>query len=310
VARSALDLALSAVRRFVADGMSERAPAIAYYAILSIFPALLLMFGALRFVGGDDAPQDIAAYASDHGASGALADALRSAVTSAREAPAPAAGGAGALGAVTTLYGASRAFTATGRALDAMDSDVRTGRSLRRRAQDLACTLLVLLGGLIVLLLLLVSGDVLSDALELIGISDGATTLYSAWRWVAVAVLSLLLVATIRWAAPSAPRPPLRLRSAGVLLTVTALLLEAAGFNFYLTTIAHYDATYGTFTAAVILMVWVWMGSATLLAGAEVDEVLEGRRRHRSGPGDGPGPASPGLDDARAGGRGEVEAGQ
>lgn len=305
MARSAFEVARSTLRRFVADGMSERAPAIAYYAVLSIFPALLLVFGALRFVGGDNAPDEIAAYTSEHGASGALASAVHDAVASAREAPAPAAGGAGALGAVTTLYGASRAFTATGRALDAMDGDVRTGRTLRRRAQDVGCTLLLLLGGLIVLLLLLVSGGVLSDVLELVGISQGATTLYSVGRWVAVAVLGLLLIAVIRWAAPSAPRPPLRLRSAGVLLTVAALLLEAAGFNFYLTTVAHYDATYGTFTAAVILMVWVWMASATLLAGAEVDAVMEDRRRPPPAADDGPRPASPGLDDAGTGGRGE-----
>ncbi len=298
MAHSAFEVARSTLRRFVADGMSERAPAIAYYAVLSIFPALLLVFAALRFVGGDAAPDAIAAYASEHGASGALASAVHDAVASAREAPAPAAGGAGALGAVTTLYGASRAFTATGRALDAMGGDARTGRSLRRRAQDIGCTLLLLLGGMTVLLLLLVSGGVLEDALELLGISPGATAASSAGRWIAIAVLSLLLIAVIRWAAPSAPRPPLRLRSAGVLITVAALPLEAAGFNFYLTTVAHYDATYGTFTAAVILMVWVWMASATLLAGAEVDAVIDDRRPPPPAADDGPRPASPGADDA------------
>jgi membrane protein len=277
VRSGALEVPVEAIRRYLADGMAERAPAIAYYAVLSIFPALLLMFAALRFVGGDDAPQAIAAYASGHGASGALASTLRAAVTSAREAPAPAAGGAGALGAVTLLYGASRAFTATGRALDAMGSPARPIRSLMRRAQDIGCTLLLVLGGLIALVLLLVSNKVLVDALTRAGVSGGATTLWSAARWGAVAVVGLLLVAMIRWAAPSAPRPPFRLRSAGVLLTVAALLVEAAGFNFYLTTMARYDATYGTFAAAVILMVWVWMASATLLAGAEVDAVLADR---------------------------------
>jgi membrane protein len=278
-----LGLVVRAVQRYLDDNMAERAPGIAYYGILSLFPALLLAFAAVRFIAGDSAPADIASYTQEHGASGAVAGALRSAAETAQKASAPTAGGAGLAGLLTLIYGASRAFTALGRAVDAIGRRTRRSRTIWRRAQDITWTLVLLGIAILAALLVSVSGAVLEDFLELIGIGGAAVTVWTIARWPVAAALTLLIVALVRWAAPTGKRRPFRLVSPGRLVTVGSLAVTTAGFNVYVTYLASYNATYGAFTAAIILMLWIWMAGSSILYGAELDAVLVERAAARAG---------------------------
>jgi membrane protein len=266
-----LALLVQAARRYVADGMLERAPALAYYGILSLFPMLLIGTALVRLVAGSGAASDLARYARDQGASSALADTVRSAVETAQAASTGAAGTAGLVGFVTLVYGASRAFTAAGRALDAVAHRASARRSPLRRAEDLGWTLVVLVMALVLLVLTLLSGQVLRAIADARGI--GGHTAWTIARWVALMVTALLIVAVVRWAAPTGGRPPFRLVSSGTVLSVGALLVATRGFDFYVSTIATYNTTYGAFAGAVILILWLWLAAGTFLLGAELDAV-------------------------------------
>lgn len=272
-----LGVGASTVQRYVADGMAERAPALAYYGIFSLFPALTLAFAVTRFVAGDGAPADVAEYSRDHGASGAVAGALRSAVQTAQEASEPTAGSAGVISLLTLVYGASRAFTAIGRAVDAIGRHAYQPRSALKRAQDIGWTLVLLAMGIIAFLLVTVSGRVLEELLGLFGIDGTDPTIWSVVRWPAAACIALIGVDLVRWTAPTGRRGPFRLMTAGRLFTVAALVTATVGYNVYITQIASYNATYGAFSAAIILMLWIWLAGSVLLFGAELDAVLDER---------------------------------
>jgi membrane protein len=272
-----LGLGARAVRRYLDDGMTDRAPTIAYYGILSLFPSLLLAFSLVRLVGGADAPADIASYAQGHGTSGAVAGALRSAATTARQAPVPTAGAIGAASVVTLVYGASRALTATGRALDVIGRRPGHGRSLARRAQDIGWTLVLLLLGLVAIGLVTISGHVLEDFLGLFGVSGAAVDVWSIARWPVVAALALVVVAVMRWATPSTRPRRFRLVTPGVVATVGILVVETVGYDIYVTSIASYNVTYGAFAGLVILLLWIWLAGTAILLGAELDAVLADR---------------------------------
>jgi membrane protein len=277
-----LGLAARTVQRYVADGMAERAPALAYYGMFSLFPALMLAFAVTRFLAGDGAPADVAEYSREHGASGAVAGALRSAVQTAQEASVPTAGSAGVASLLTLVYGASRAFTAIGRAVDAIGRRTYQPRSLLKRAQDIGWTLVLLAMGIIALLLVTVSGRVLEELVSLFGIDGTDPTIWSVVRWPLAACLALIAVDLVRWTAPTARRGPFRLMTAGRLFTVAALVMATVGYNVYITHIASYNATYGAFAAAIILMLWIWLAGSVLLIGAELDAVLDERAGRRS----------------------------
>ena len=64
----------------------------------------------------------------------------------------------------------------------------------------------------------------------------------------------------MRWSAPTGGRPPFRLVTPGAALSVGALLLVASvGFDVFVTNIASYDETYGAFTRAIVLILWLWL---------------------------------------------------
>jgi membrane protein len=270
-------IVLAGARRYLEDGLAERAPAMAYYGILSLFPMLLIGVALIRFVAGDGAADDLARYARDEGASGALTATLRSAVRTAQAADTTTAVTAGLVGFVTLMYGASRAFTASGRALDVVAHRGSTARSLTRRAQDLGWTLVVLLMVLAVLVVTALSGHVVAALGKLIGLDNRGV--WRIVRWPALVLLGLLIVAVVRWAAPTGTRPSFRLLSVGTVVSVLVLLVETVVFDFYVSAIATYNDTYGAFAGGIVLILWLWLASSAFLFGAELDAVLDERRR-------------------------------
>jgi membrane protein len=266
-----------AAQRYLADGMADWAASIAYYGMLSLFPVLMLAVGVVRFVGGADAPEDLTRYADEHGASSALATTLRSALDTAQSASRPSAGALGVAGILLLVYGASRAFTAAGRALDATDGRLPQPRTISRRLQDVGWTLLLILLGVVFVVLVLVSGRILRDLLGLVGLSGAGVTLWAILRWPAAALLLLVAFAIVRVTAPTAGHRRFRLFSIGSVVTAGIWLAASAGYAVYLSTLATYNATYGTFAGAVILLLWIWLSAAALLYGAELDVAISSR---------------------------------
>jgi membrane protein len=60
----------------------------------------------------------------------------------------------------------------------------------------------------------------------------------------------------------------------GSAFTALVWLAASALFSFYVTNFGSYDATYGSLGAVVILLLWLWVGTLVLLAGAEIDAEL------------------------------------
>lgn len=272
--------AVRAAQSYVRDGMPDRAASLAYYGMLSLFPVLMLAIAVVRLVGGSDAPDDLTRYAEEHGASNALGTTLHSALDTAESASRPSAGALGVAGLLLLIYGASRAYTAAGRALDAADGRPLQPRPAGRRLQDLGWTVLLILLAIVFVVLVLVSGRVLRELLGLIGLSGFGVTLWGLLRWPAAALLLLVAFAIVRATAPTAPRR-FRLFSIGSVVTAGIWLAASAGYALYLATIATYNATYGAFAGAVILLLWIWLSSAALLYGAELDVAISSQNVNR-----------------------------
>jgi membrane protein len=59
---------------------------------------------------------------------------------------------------------------------------------------------------------------------------------------------------------------------------VALWLAASAAFSTYLANFKSFNVTYGTFAAAIILLVWLWLTNVALLFGAEVNAEI-GRRQ-------------------------------
>jgi len=177
----------------------------------------------------------------------------------------------------TSLWGASGAFGAVGRALNVVWR-VEEGRNfIRKKAHDLGWTLALLVLVLVTFVLIFVGGDVAHDLLGRFGLGD-VGDLWLILRWPAALVLAMLVYAIVYYAAPNVEVPRFQFLTPGAVIGVVAWIVASAGFFFYVSNFSSYSATYGAFAGAVILLVWLWLTNVVLLLGAELNAVVDIRR--------------------------------
>ncbi len=267
----------NAFKRFQKDEMGDRAAALTYYSLLSLFPALLFGVAALGFFGGQGLISDAADYLLRAGAPSETVNAVTSALESAQSQRSTAAT-ALAVALATSLYGASGAFGAVGRALNVVWR-VEEGRNfVRKKLHDIAWTLTLLVLVLITFVLIFVGGKVAEDLLGTIGLGGVAADVWLIARWPAALVSAMLIYAIVFFAAPNVEVPRFQFITPGAVVGVVAWILASGGFFFYVSNFSSYSATYGAFAAVVILLVWLWLTNMVLLFGAELNAAIDLRR--------------------------------
>ena len=266
-----------AFQRFQSDQMTDHAAALTYYSLLSLFPALLFGVACLGYFGGQRLIGDAADYLLQAGAPRSTVDAVIKALESAQSQRGTAFT-ALLIALATSLWGASGAFGAVGRALNIVWR-VEEGRNfIRRKAYDLMWTLLLLVLVLVSFVLIFVGGGVARDLLGTIGLGDVGADIWLIARWPAALLITLLVYAIVYFAAPNVEIPRFQLITPGALVGVFAWILASGGFFFYVSNFSSYSATYGAFAGAVILLVWLWLTNVVLLLGAELNAVIDLRR--------------------------------
>jgi membrane protein len=295
------------VRRFLADGMVDRGASLAYYGLLSLLPTLMIGAGVVSLLGGDGTAIDFGGYLRDSGASATLSKTAESIVKTAVDSAPTQAGTVGLVGLATLIYGASRAFAAAGRALDVIWRRRQKGLTILRRATGIGWTVVLLILGLIAGVLVFVGRGLAEEVLDVVGLEDASAPLWTVLRWPVAALLMMLSMRLVMWAAPSPPRGRFKLVTPGAATAAGVWLLASAGYGFYVGELSTYNATYGAFAALVILLLWIWLTSMAFLFGCELDAVLVERREgHELG--DGPAPAGVSRAGPAAGSRHRVGA--
>jgi membrane protein len=266
-----------AFKRFQGDEMSDRAAGLTYYSLMSLFPALLFAVAVLGFFGQQGLINDAANYLRDHGAPSDVTNAVTGALKSAQDKKG-AALSALIIGIVISLYGASGAFGAAGRALNVVWR-VEEGRGfVRKKLTDLGATLAVLALMLLTLVLVFLGGSLAADVFDAIGLGDSAVTVWSYVRW-PLALCSMMLVYSILYyQAPNVEMRRFQLFTPGAVCGVLLWIVASAAFFVYVSNFSSYGATYGAFAGAVILLVWLYLSSSVILLGAELNAVIELRR--------------------------------
>jgi membrane protein len=270
-------VAKRSVVSFYDDQGTHHAAALTYYALMSVFPTLLLAVSLLGLLGEFPATYD------------AIVDHLRGVVPAATLAPIDAAvraalrsKGTAAVALVvavlTALYGATGYLEAARRSLNVV-FQARGGRSfVRRKLIDTASTLVLLALVLATLILVFAGGGVADDVL-------GAAAA-SAWRivrWPGAFASALLVFSFVYYVTPDVRGRAFRWIAPGALVGVTAWLAVSAAFSAYIANFRSFNVTYGSFAAAIILLVWLWLTNVALLFGAEVNAEMERARRVSEG---------------------------
>jgi membrane protein len=254
---------------FYDDQMTHHAAALTYYALMSLFPALLLGISLLGLLG--QYPQTynaVISYLRDvvpPDTLTAIDQSLRKAISQKGSATTGLV-----IGVVTALYGTTGVLEAARRALN-VAFRVENGRSfLRRKLRDIASSF-ILIGLVVVTLVLVFVGGTLADHV----FGQNGAQLWNIVRWPLAIVVAMLAFAYVYYVTPDLPERHFRVMTPGAVIAVITWIAISFAFSQYLSHYNDVNAIYGTFAGAIILVAWVWLTNIALLFGAELNSAIE-----------------------------------
>lgn len=264
-------IAVAAFKRYREQQMTDRAAALTYFAMMSLFPALLVGVSLLGLFGQQGLVQDASNYLLEHGADETTADVVRKTLQNMINASSGALGATLLVSIALALNGASGAFGAAGRALD-VAFGVTEGRGfVRRKLTDLAAALAVIVLFAVVIVATFLGGQIADDLFGKIGLGETAAAVWSYARWPAALIAATVAYGLVYRLAPDVRPPTVRWISVGAIVGIALWLLLSFGFSIYLRNFATYGAAYGTFGAAIVLLLWLYLSANAFLFGAAVN---------------------------------------
>ena len=93
--------------------------------------------------------------------------------------------------------------------------------------------------------------------------------------WPALVALMIVALAVVYRYGPSREHARWRWVTWGSAVAALLWLAASLGFSWYMSNLAHYDRTYGSFGAVAGAMTWLWMSVMVVLFGAELNAEIE-----------------------------------
>ena len=267
------------LREFRIDNLSDWAAALTYYAVLSIFPALLVLISLIDLAGQGT----IQALLDNLGqvAPGSVNDILATAIRNLQQ----TRGSAGVLalvGLALALWSASGYIAAFMRASNAI-YDVPEGRPIWKTLPIRVGVTVIVMVLLAVSAIAVVATGGLADRIgRVLGLGSAAVTAWDIAKWPVLLLVVSFMFALLYWASPNA-RQPVRWITPGGILAVVVWVVASAGFAVYVANFGSYNKTYGSLASVIIFLVWLWLSNTALLLGAELNAELERGRAIASG---------------------------
>jgi membrane protein len=254
------ELLAELTRRLGEHRLTIYASAIAFRALISLIPLLLLGLGLLGALGLQDTWTKSIAPAIKPRVTGPVYDAIN------YSAEKILSSGTASLIAFAAALVVWDLAIGVGAIMDALNRihEVEESRSLWRRAL-VAGGLAIAVGACVIaaILVLTVAPRAGGSLHVLLGLG----------RWLVAPLLLVLAVGLlVRWA--PAEKPEARWASAGSILVILVWIAASLLFRLWITTVASFKSPQGSLTGLLILTSYTFVSAGIFVIGAELDELL------------------------------------
>jgi membrane protein len=116
-----------------------------------------------------------------------------------------------------------------------------------------------------------------------LGIEGMLKYIWWAAQWPLLVGGLLAAFATLLWLGPDVDHSRWRYITPGSLLAVVIWLAASGAFAVYTAEFASYNKTWGSLSAVIVMLTWLWLTGLALLFGAEVNAEVERSRELRRG---------------------------
>jgi membrane protein len=272
---------IRAAKEFMNDNAMLLAQALAYSTFFAIPSVLLVVVGVFTLVAGPDTINSVIAHL--HGVLPRQAtDLLGQSLKQLDAKPSTSI--------VMTIVGFVLALWSTTGAMNAFMVAInlaydRKDRRTFLQKRIVALKMVVVMGFAFTLVAaLLIFGPVLQ---KWVGNALGAPGLVSWIWWLAqwpILLAGLLAAfATLLYLGPDVDHPKWQFLSLGSIVSSVLWIAFSGLFAVYTSMFSSYNKTWGTLSAVIVTMTWLWLSAMALLFGAEVNAEAERSRELRQG---------------------------
>jgi membrane protein len=268
------------VKEYKADNLPDLAAALTYYAVLAIFPMLIVLVSILGLIGNSVTQPLIENLGKV--APGAAKQIFTSAIQNIQSNQG-AAGVLAIVGLAGALWSASGYVGAFMRASNVV-WDVEEGRPIWKtipvRLGVTVLTLLLLTAGAIAVTF---TGGLARQVGNVIGVGSTAVQVWDIAKWPVLVTLVAVMLAILYYAAPNVRQPGFHWVTPGGLIAVLLWIVVSALFALYVANFSSYNKTYGALASVIVFLVWLWITNTVILLGAELNAELERARQIEGG---------------------------
>jgi membrane protein len=244
------------LKEIKADRVTLIAAGMAYYFFLALFPAIIAAIGVMDLVGTSTQWLiDWIRTSLPGGAGEVVVDALASNPDPAQNASLIAA----ITGIALALWSASSGFVALQSGLNVAYDIPEDRKFVGKRVLALV---LILATGLL--------GGVPSPFFTF-----GESTIFTVIGWILTIASVVVLFAVFYYLGPKRESPRWVWVSPGGLVGAFIWLVSSAAFGIYITEFSSYGKTYGSLAGVIVLILWLYLTSISILVGGELNAELE-----------------------------------
>jgi membrane protein len=259
------------LKEYKADELQDRAAALTYFGIQSIFPGLLVLVSLLG----------IFSRSATHPLISNLSQALPSSVqkiilsdVNHLQHSHTASGILGVAGLALALWSASNYVAAFMRASNVI-YDVPEGRPIWKTAPiRISVTVVTMILLTAAAVIVVVTGGLARRIGNALDVGSTAVTVWDFAKWPVLLIIVGLILAILFWASPNA-RHGFQWVSPGGFIAVALWLIASALFAVYVANFGHYNKVYGSLGGVIIFLIWMWISNVAVLLGAEFNAELE-----------------------------------
>jgi membrane protein len=264
------------------DKLNHWGAALTYYAVLSMFPAILVL---VSLVGLFAEPARVTRVMTDTVSQLGPSTAARTfqgpieSITAHRG----TAGIMFVVGVVSALWAASGYVSAFADACNSI-YEVDEGRPFwKLKPLQLLVTFVIIMLAAIVALALVLSGPIVGALGRSLGISDTVLTIWRFAKWPVLLGLVLVIFGVQYYTAPNARVTGVRWVTGGAMLALVTWIVASIALALYAANFGSYDKTYGTLGGVVVFLIWLWVTNIAILLGAEFNAETERARQVETG---------------------------
>jgi membrane protein len=275
--REWLDIFRRAVAATRRDNMTMAASALAYSAFFTIPSALLLAVGAFTLTTGPGTTDRLLRRLEGVVPKQAT-DLLGASLRQLDRRPAESAALVAA-GLLLALWSTTGAMTAYMTGINIVYGRRDSRGFVRRRLIALGMVACIAAAVILTAFFLIFGSIVERQVGDALGISRELAYLWWLAQWPILIGGLLAAFATLLWLGPDLdPRPRWRFFSAGSLVAVLVWLAVSAGLAVYTSSFGSFNKTWGTLSAVIVTLTWLWLSGLSLLFGAELNAEVERSR--------------------------------